>query len=199
MKGKKIIIISILVNILLTGIIYNLIKKDYLNNEKIIVKAMTEGEYENYITTLHQSHEDYAKYIQTCKEQIARAITDMGVETSQDENLEKMADNIRNINSSALELLWTNPNPTSNFSAQTVELDLSEYTYVGITCRASTSVPGKRSELIFLANKGYVIELVGWDSSINSYRHATASEEGVTFTVVTGANYCIPTHIYGIK
>ena len=47
MKGKKIIIALIIINILTIGIAYNFIKKDYLNSEKIIVKAMTEIEYED--------------------------------------------------------------------------------------------------------------------------------------------------------
>ena len=97
MRGKKIIIISIIINILTIGIIYNLVRKDYLNNEKIIVKAMTGTEYENSIKSLNTSHEDYAKNIEEGKKKIASAITDMGVITSDEETLENMANNIRNI------------------------------------------------------------------------------------------------------
>ena len=63
MKGKKLIVISILINILTIGVIYNFIKKDYLDNEKVIVKAMTEGEYEKNITSLNQSHINYANHL----------------------------------------------------------------------------------------------------------------------------------------
>ena len=58
---------------------------------------MTEIEYEDYITSLNQSHIDYANYIQECKTQIASAITDKGVQTSDEETLEAMANNIKSI------------------------------------------------------------------------------------------------------
>lgn len=97
MKGKKIIIISIILNILTIGVIYNFIEKDYLNNEKILVKAMTENEYENSVKSLNTSHEDFVNYIKESKTKIANAITDMGVETSEQADLDTMATNIRSI------------------------------------------------------------------------------------------------------
>ena len=76
MKGKKIIIISIIFNILCISVIYNFIKKDYVNNKRMIVKAMSETEYEDYITTINESHTEYANYIQTAKQKIANAINE---------------------------------------------------------------------------------------------------------------------------
>ena len=40
MKRKKIIIISIIINILLIGVFYSFINKDSLHHEKIIVKTI---------------------------------------------------------------------------------------------------------------------------------------------------------------
>ena len=131
MKGKKIVIILIIINILTIGIIYNFIKKDYLNNEKIIVKAMTEGEYEDNITALNQSHTDYANYIQESKIKIATALTDMGVPTSNEETLETMASNIRSltgVSSADLLLTFSISNPlylTEHFYTDIVE-DISD-------------------------------------------------------------------------
>ena len=97
MKGKKIIIALIIINIITIGIAYNLIKKDYLYNKKTIIKAMSGIEYEDSITTLNKSHTDYANSIEESKKKIASAITEKGVQTSSDATLDTMADNIKNI------------------------------------------------------------------------------------------------------
>lgn len=98
MKNKKIIALSILGNILLLLIICTLISENVnIIREKQVVKEMTEGEYESKITELNTSHEDYMNYIQTCKTEIATAITNEGVETSNEETLETMAENISKI------------------------------------------------------------------------------------------------------
>ena len=113
MEAKKIIIIiSIIINILTIGSIYNFIKKEYLNNEKIIVKAMTEVEYEKNITDLNQSLENYMKFIKECKTQIASAITDMGIATSNEATLETMSSNIRSIVRDASYIKYDNSRTT---------------------------------------------------------------------------------------
>ena len=108
MKGKKLILILIIINILSISVIYNFIKKEYINNEKIIVKAMTETEYENSIKELNTSHEDFVNYIKESKTQIASAITDMGVETSNEETLETMASNIKKIENGSSLIAFAN-------------------------------------------------------------------------------------------
>ena len=97
MKGIKIIIILIVINLLLIGVIYNFIKKDYLKNEKIITKVMTETKNEYNINSLNKSHTDYAQYIENCKMQIATALTNEGIETNNDETLETMATSISKV------------------------------------------------------------------------------------------------------
>ena len=123
MKGRKIITILIIVNLILVGIICNLINKGNVNNQKQILKEMTETEYENTITELNQSYEDYAKNIKESKKKIASAITEKGVKTSNEETLENMANNIKNIfsiNENAL--LATGTFKTSHTSVKTLEL-----------------------------------------------------------------------------
>ena len=61
---------------------------------------MTETEYENNITSLNASHEEYANHIKESKKKIASALTEKGVETSNEETLETMANNIKSIKGS---------------------------------------------------------------------------------------------------
>ena len=57
MQLKKIAIVSIIINILLVGLICNFIKHSYLNNNKLVLKAMTELEYEDEISKLNSKFE----------------------------------------------------------------------------------------------------------------------------------------------
>lgn len=100
MKNKKIIVISIIINLVLIGIIYNIISKNInIIKGKQIIKEMTDIEYESRITQLNKSHEDYAFKVQSDKQKIALAITEMGIETSKDSTIETIVDNIKNIKS----------------------------------------------------------------------------------------------------
>ena len=97
MKGRKILIVSLIINILFIGVICNFIKKDYLNNERIIIKPMTEAGNESQIETLNQSHQSYKEYIDASKKQLATAITNKGVSTTADSTLETMTANVNKI------------------------------------------------------------------------------------------------------
>lgn len=107
--------------------------------------------------------------------------------------------------------VWENGNPTSNFSAQTVDLDLSGYSEIRIEYRLSTT-----SETRYFADgfiNGQVLPVIGMSSlsSTTAYlliRNATPSSTGVSFqtayrrsTVATTAassspGYMIPVAIY---
>ena len=105
-------------------------------------------------------------------------------------------------------LLWTNPNPTSEFSAQTISLDLSKYdaikidynaygikseeTYVGKSCRLSSVSPGGSSYYITARYRDCKVMTDGikFDDGYTSYAVATPD--------TNNAN-CIPYKIYGIK
>ena len=97
-NGKQKIFISILIIIILILIIELLvIKTDYIKNNKQIIKEMTEVEYESKLTELNTSHEDYALRVQENKKKIAEAITNQGIETSEDDTADVMAENIAKI------------------------------------------------------------------------------------------------------
>ena len=98
MKNKKILALLAITNIILIGIILNLVtKNNNILKEKQIIKEMTETEYDNSITALNKSHEEYAKNVQEYKAKIAEAITNQGVSTSVDATAELMAENIEKI------------------------------------------------------------------------------------------------------
>ena len=103
------------------------------------------------------------------------------------------------------DLLWTNPSPTSNFSAQTVSLDLSAYDAVMIVFLANTTDLDRQASMIVLKNGYQHILFMMYLSGTNfRTRYATASDTGVTFSngynnATAGAGNNIPYKIYGIK
>ena len=89
----------VIIILIIANIISN--KNIILENNKIILKNMNEtAEVTNLnksIEELNLSHTEYSNYIQNSKKQIATALTNEGVETSEDELLETMASNIRRV------------------------------------------------------------------------------------------------------
>ena len=106
MKNKEIIIFLTIINIILIGIIYSLVSKNanVIRKEAITIKEMTETEYDSQISELNKSHTNYADYVQTCKTAIASAITDMGIETSEEASVDTMVNNIRSISGDSNEI-----------------------------------------------------------------------------------------------
>ena len=98
MKSKKIIIISIMTNIILIAMLCVVISGNgNIIKERKIIKEMTEGEYESKLTELNISHEDYATQVQTNKQKIAEAVTSQKVETSEDATIDEIVTNIGKI------------------------------------------------------------------------------------------------------
>ena len=102
--------------------------------------------------------------------------------------------------------LWSNPSPTSNFSAQTVPLDLSAWSIVAIVVSFNTSSDG---ETICFARIGEKVVLNApnlGSTMYNARRLADVQTTGVEFgqgyrntTGTAGAQYGIPTVIYGVR
>lgn len=102
MKNKGVTILSIITNIILIAILCSFIKiNGSIIKEKQIIKEMSEStqvtDLNNQINALNTEHTEYMNYIQTCKAQLARAITDMGIETSENASVDRMAQNIKSI------------------------------------------------------------------------------------------------------
>ena len=105
MKNKerklKAIIIILIITILILCMQLFLVKKGIINSKRQIIKEMSESEQvtdlNNQINELNTSHTEYMNYIQTCKTQIATALENEGVTTSNDATLETMAENISKV------------------------------------------------------------------------------------------------------
>lgn len=104
-------------------------------------------------------------------------------------------------------LLWTNPNPTSAFNAQTIPLDLSNYDAIEIIIRADTANTYTIAPIITEVGKGGIAFN---STAYNSVRQFTTTTSGITFTgatyhsaygnwSTTSTNALIPVKIYGIK
>ena len=121
MKRRKILIISLLINILFVGVFYSFIKKDYINNERIIIKPMTETGNESQIEELNKSYQNYREYIDSSKKQLATAITNKGVETTSDSTLETMTANVNKIVTNPPASLISYDNTSSGLSATNIQ------------------------------------------------------------------------------
>ena len=96
-------IILIVIIIILIGININFIlqKNLIVKNNKQTIKEMNEStqvtDLNNQINALNTEHTEYMNYIETCKTQIATALTTEGVTTSNKATLETMAENISKV------------------------------------------------------------------------------------------------------
>lgn len=110
--------------------------------------------------------------------------------------------------------LWENPDPTAEFGAQTINLDLSKYTMVCISYRLSTTTTQESVFYILMntAFRAFVFSNISGSGYIDiRSRTATVSATGVQFGTATtkACNvadagevnniYVIPIKIYGIK
>ena len=97
-KERKIILILSIVIIILTGIIYILVSKNRIvKSNKIIIKEMTQTEYESQINILNASHNEYATNVENYKKAIATAVTSQGISTSYTDAQETIVTNIGKI------------------------------------------------------------------------------------------------------
>lgn len=106
-----------------------------------------------------------------------------------------------------MKLLWENPNPTSSFAAQTVELDLSEYDKVLVIFKSYNT----QEQYISVICKKDINTRCSylWDASYIYLRNITPKSSGVTFgdcyygkllqSMATQNTGLIPIEIYGIK
>lgn len=98
MKNKKILVISIIVNIMILFLVFSLVNSNIdIIGKRQIIKEMTEGEYESKLTELNTSHENYALQVQENKQKIATAITDQKVPTSENATIDEIVANIGKI------------------------------------------------------------------------------------------------------
>ena len=101
--------------------------------------------------------------------------------------------------------LWTNSAPSSDFSAQTVPLDLSGWNLIAILAKTTTT---GNTTSVFLAavGTGSILSVPNLGSTQYFYKRTMdVQTTGVTFSTgyrntsgTSGASYCIPVAIYGL-
>ena len=102
MNKSKVIVLLVVLNLLLVGICLNFSNKNMLLiNEKQIIKEMTQSENEAnlqiQIDQLNASHKEYVTNVQAYKKQIAEAVTNQGIATSENDEGSVIAENIEKI------------------------------------------------------------------------------------------------------
>ena len=134
MKKKFFISIIFIILIILFYILLN--KNGAIFKEKQVIKEMTEDtQVENLnkqISTLNESHKQFANEFQNFKSSIADAITSKGEETSENDDVVTMANNIKNI-TTAQNWTMTINMTVSVGSANDSKLGRVTFNYV-ITC-----------------------------------------------------------------
>ena len=126
--------------------------------------------------------------------------------------LNSLSDQIKTLSSKlTMDLLWTNPSPTSTFAAQTVAIDLSEYTAVAIYLKGYYTDTAGDGETGRYGVNTVIIPLGVWGCLFSpfrggAYRSANPTSTGVEFSTgyISGVsgdtpNPCVPLLIYGIR
>ena len=108
-------------------------------------------------------------------------------------------------------LLWTNPNPTSSFSAQTISLDLSKYDAIAVVFDRYGGVDVRSTQMILEKNEKFTLGTTT-DERLR-YRACSFNDKGVSFDTpqmfptygswgsrTSADGYVdVPIKIYGIK
>ena len=190
MKNKNIHIILLYgIILVLVGVVIsnrNLI----FDNNKIILKNMDEStqiaDKEKAIDELNTSYSEYYNSIQKGKQEIANAIKDKGIETSELDSLETMASNIRNISKSNTirnEILYddiTFEATNSSYSSYITKSNGTIYYSYG-----SGSYTGIQAELD-LTDVKYVIYSCGHGWSSYAKNGLSSTEPSSKITEVSG-------------
>lgn len=102
-----------------------------------------------------------------------------------------------------MDLLWTNPNSTASFDAQTLALDLSGYSLLVFVLRDFT---GRIYYNADIAIKSSYPQWINAQFSDYHYeRQVTITDSGITFSTgyrnmaSFGGTVCVPVEIYGMK
>lgn len=130
-----------------------------------------------------------------------------------DDTYEPYYAGLKELTDRGMELLWENAAVTSDFGNQTLNIDLSGYSFVRIVARVAKNNPYEENSEIGVSCSGYVRNVAVIDDS--SYKFAiksralTVTTTGISFdnckevnykdTAAITNRYMIPYKIYGIK
>lgn len=105
-----------------------------------------------------------------------------------------------------MDLLWTNPSPTSNFSAQTISHDNTKYSWFYVETFGTN---GNTYGYTNVVEKGLRNHILGYVGGRLSFRSITITDSGFVYTDnsyintygtgTTDNSYLLPYRIYGIQ
>lgn len=106
----------------------------------------------------------------------------------------------------SLTSLWGNPSPGSNFAAQSIGVDLSDYDYFAVALRFSTGTNDNPPLQVFAVDEvRKELPIQGTQSNKNGGRHVTYSIANKTLTFdaayydgQSNNSYAIPIAVYGV-
>lgn len=110
----------------------------------------------------------------------------------------------------SMELVWENASPTSEFGAQDITINLSDYSLIEIEFKISTTQERTFREKSLINTGGFACFIYGSvDAGIyGGYRYFTPFDDKINFstcwrpttsTEAVDNTYCIPIKVYGIK
>lgn len=132
--------------------------------------------------------------------------------------LKKAAKRLHSIKPVSMDLVWTNPDPEATFATQVKELDLSQYKFVLVLYRYSTSGGLYKSEIVPVGGMGQLV-LFTHVNSVSAQtespyifnRDVSVTKTGIQFygcvlRLTNNSTYAtlqnnnvIPIEVYGIK
>ncbi len=95
--------------------------------------------------------------------------------------------------------LWTNASPSSSFAAQTISVDISDYTHIMMVCNYATTYPKRMLPPAICPN---ITNYQGMAISKDTYRTFTILSSNQVKLENTGSSVLtdlVPCYIYGIK
>lgn len=103
--------------------------------------------------------------------------------------------------------LWSNASPTSNFAAQSIDVDLTGYSFYGVQLRFSTSYDYATEIKIFpVSDQTNNITIATIAQNRTGGRHCTYNPstkkltfDGATYNGSSSNAYAIPLYVWGIK
>ena len=121
-------------------------------------------------------------------------------------NVTANTNSINSLANKGLKLLWTNPNPSSSFSAQTITLSSSDYDYLICFYNfASDNTTDRNFRMSTMALKGYNMRCLLTARKYAGYRELTYVSDtsysvgNGAYSDTTDAKYAVPIQIYGGK
>lgn len=110
--------------------------------------------------------------------------------------------------SGGLTLLWTNPSPTASFAAQSVSIDLNDFSYYGVILKFQNTQDVYSPIYIYPVNEllNFAMIIYGGNSNRTGDRRFaySISNRAISFNAANyngSANnaYCVPYQIFGIR